>query len=173
MPSRPDLRRSRRCQIVLFVSSREMRLCGVSLFSSITIFRKLQNFLLPILTTSTSPSPRPACFSCRLRTLSRREPNYSKATTVAQGGKRNFRNLLIAELCCAINLLSSKAFVPSASFQIIPPFWHGNSNKGNIARNSYHNSTFHPGFKRNLVLPGAPLFHYPHRNTSLPIKVHA
>src|SRR5437899_7808457 len=127
-PSRPDLRRSRRCQIVLFVSSREMRLCGVSLFSSITIFRKLQNFLLPILTTSTSPSPPPACFSCRLRTLSRREPNYSKATTVAQGGKRNSRNLLIVELCCAINLLSSKAFVPSASFQIIPPFWHGNSN---------------------------------------------
>src|SRR5438445_1823585 len=44
-PSRPDLRRSRRCQIVLFVSSREMKLCGVSLFSSITIFRKLQNSL--------------------------------------------------------------------------------------------------------------------------------
>ncbi|WP_211467920.1 hypothetical protein, partial [Collimonas silvisoli] len=77
---------SRRCQIVLFVSSREMRLCGVSSFSS-TTFLPLTEKLFTTHTTFSPASPPQTPrqispnFSSAASLISRRsqrEANYSK-----------------------------------------------------------------------------------------------
>ena len=98
---------SRRRQIVLFVSSREMRLCGVSSFSSTTFYYSPKNFLLP-----TSTSTR--FVSLKLR--SQNSPNFSSAASfISRRSQReaNYSKPSHAPASTLLNIFRFTSFYPN------------------------------------------------------------